>query len=142
VITWLCSSTLAFEFRPIRLDLATSMPTLAPVYRSVATVLLYNAAWYAWLRGSFSDAEKMSVKLMKVRKKQLGQEDSETLSSQAMVALTYHLDTLISMNDLAWTWKGQNRDAEALELISSCLELRRSRPKVLPVVRARVAVVH
>jgi hypothetical protein len=145
------------------------MPTLAPVYRSVATVLLYNAAWYAWLRGSFSDAEKMSVKLMKVRKKQLGQEDSETLSSQAMVALTYHLggrwkeaeelfvqvvetrkrvlgqehpDTLISMNNLAWTWKGQNRDAEALELISSCLELRRSRPKVLPVVRARVAVVH
>ena len=113
-------------------------------------LLLYNAAWYAWLRGSSSDAEKMSVKSMKVRKKQLGQEDSETLSSQAMVALAYelggrwkeaeelfvqvmetrkrvlgeeHPDTLTCMNNLAWTWKAQNRDAEALELISSCLEL-------------------
>jgi hypothetical protein len=54
-------------------------------------LLLYNAAWYAWLRGSSSDAEKMSVKSMKVMKKQLGQEDSETLSSQAMVALAYQL---------------------------------------------------
>jgi hypothetical protein len=54
-------------------------------------LLLYNTAWYAWLRGNFSNAEKMSVKLIKVRKKQLGQEDSETLSSQAMVALTYQL---------------------------------------------------
>jgi hypothetical protein len=113
-------------------------------------LLLYNAAWYAWLRGSSSDAEKMSVKSMNVRKKQLGQDASETLSSQAMVALTYNLggrwkeaeelevqvmetrkrvlgaehpSTLASMNNLAWTWKGQNRDVEALALISSCLEL-------------------
>jgi hypothetical protein len=44
---------------------------------------------------------------MKTRKRVLGQE---------------HPDTLTSMNNLAWTWKGQNRDAEALDLISSSLE--------------------
>lgn len=54
-------------------------------------LLLYNAAWYAWLRGSSSDSEKMSIKSMKVRRKQLGQDNSETLSSQAMVALAYNL---------------------------------------------------
>jgi hypothetical protein len=36
-----------------------------------------------------------------------------------------HPDTLTSMNNLACTWKSQNRDAEALDLLSSCLELSR-----------------
>jgi hypothetical protein len=66
-------------------------------------LLLYNAAWYAWLRGSFTDAEKMSVKSMKVREKQLGQEHVATLSSIAMVALAYKLGGL---------WK----EAEELEV--------------------------
>ncbi|KAF4609817.1 hypothetical protein G7Y89_g15806 [Cudoniella acicularis] len=100
-------------------------------------LLLYNAAWYAWLRGSSSDAEKMSVKSMKVRKKQLGEDDNETLSSQAMVALVYklggrwkeaeelevrvietrrrvlgqeHPDTLTSMSNLALTLPGSRDD--------------------------------
>ena len=54
-------------------------------------LLLYNAAWYAWQQGSTADAEKMSVKSMKVRKKLLGKDHKKTLSSMAMVGLAYHL---------------------------------------------------
>ncbi|CZR51282.1 related to kinesin light chain [Phialocephala subalpina] len=106
-------------------------------------LLLYNAAWYALLRGSSSDAEKMSVKSMKVTKKQLGQDDKETLSSQTMVALAYivggrwkeaeelevqvietkkrvlgqeHQNTLASMNNLALAFQNQGRWKEAEEL--------------------------
>jgi hypothetical protein len=86
-----------------------------------------NLASTFWNQGRWKEAEELFVQVVETRKRVLGQE---------------HPDTLISMNNLAWTWKGQNRDAEALELISSCLELRRSRQEVLPVVRARVAVVH
>jgi len=47
-----------------------------------------------------------------------------------------HPNTLTSMNSLAWIWKDQNRDVEAIDLMSSCLELstRRlgaSHPKTL-----------
>src|SRR5271170_5802516 len=53
--------------------------------------LLYNAAWYAWRRGNVADAEKMLINAMKARKKMLGQEHKETLSSMGMVGLAYHL---------------------------------------------------
>jgi hypothetical protein len=53
--------------------------------------LLYNAAWYAWRRGNVADAEKMSVKAMKARKKLLDPEHEETLSSIMMVGLAYSL---------------------------------------------------
>src|SRR5204862_2646302 len=43
--------------------------------------LLYNAAWYALTRGILADAEMMSVKSMKVRKKLLGPECMETVDS-------------------------------------------------------------
>jgi tetratricopeptide (TPR) repeat protein len=106
-------------------------------------LLLYKASWYAMLRGSFSDAEKMSVKSMKIRKKQLGQDNSETLCSQTMVALIYqlggrwkeaeglfvqvmetslrilgqeHPDTLTSMDNLASIYLNQGRWKEAEEL--------------------------
>jgi hypothetical protein len=36
--------------------------------------LLYKAAWYAWRRENVGDAEKMSVKAMKTRRKLFGQE--------------------------------------------------------------------
>ena len=66
---------------------------------------------FAELRGSSSDAEKMLVKSMKVRKKQLGQEDSKTLSSQAMVALAYKLG-------------GRWKEAEELEVQVMEMSLR------------------
>ncbi|PVH91428.1 hypothetical protein DM02DRAFT_342936 [Periconia macrospinosa] len=36
-----------------------------------------------------------------------------------------HPDTLISMNNLAFTWKSPGRDAEAIELMKECVCLRR-----------------
>jgi hypothetical protein len=54
-------------------------------------LILYRAGWYAWARGSRFDAEKLSMKAMKIRNKILGQEHKDTLSSMAMVALVYNL---------------------------------------------------
>jgi hypothetical protein len=34
-----------------------------------------------------------------------------------------HPSTLTSMNNLAFTWRNQNRDVEAIDLMSLCLEL-------------------
>jgi hypothetical protein len=31
-----------------------------------------------------------------------------------------HPDTLTCMNNLAWTWKSQGRNYEALELVTTC----------------------
>jgi hypothetical protein len=36
-----------------------------------------------------------------------------------------HLDTLTSMNSLTFTWKGQGRDVEAVQLTGDCVQLRR-----------------
>ncbi|OCK96219.1 putative kinesin [Cenococcum geophilum 1.58] len=66
-------------------------------------LLLYNAAWYAWQRGSAGEAEKMSMRSMKVRRELLGTESAETLSSMAMVGL---------VRDLRGQWK----EAEELEV--------------------------
>ncbi|KAF2184939.1 hypothetical protein K469DRAFT_779558, partial [Zopfia rhizophila CBS 207.26] len=115
-------------------------------------LLLYNAAWYAWQKGGISDAEKMSVGSMKVRKKQYGREHRDTLSSMAMVALAYklrgrweeaeelevqvmetrkrvlgseHPDTLTSMASLASTFWNQGRWKEAEELDVQVVETRK-----------------
>ncbi|KAF2802858.1 uncharacterized protein BDZ99DRAFT_503579 [Mytilinidion resinicola] len=70
-------------------------------------LLLYNAAWYAWQKGSLSDAEKLSMRSMKARIKVLGKEHKDTLSSMAMVGLAA---------DLAGQWK------EAEELFVQVIE--------------------
>ncbi|OCK72906.1 hypothetical protein K432DRAFT_340927, partial [Lepidopterella palustris CBS 459.81] len=112
-------------------------------------LLLYNAAWYAWQKGSISDAEKMSVKSMKVRKKHYGKDHRDILSSIAMVALVYklggrwkeaeeleaqvvetrkrvlgseHPDTMSSINSLSVTYKHQGRWKEAEELDVQVME--------------------
>ena len=36
-----------------------------------------------------------------------------------------HPDTLTTMNNLAFTWKGQGRDADAITLMMDCVRLRR-----------------
>jgi hypothetical protein len=114
--------------------------------------VLYNAAWYAWRMGKGMDAENMAVHTMKVRKRILGNEHNDTLSSMAMVALTYnmngrlddaeklglqvmetiktklgvdHPDTLMSMNNLAFTWKGTGKEIEAVELMEDCVRVQK-----------------
>jgi hypothetical protein len=113
------------------------------------TSLLYNAAWYAWRRGHVDDAERMSVKVMKTRRKLFGQEHKETLSGMAMVGLAYslggrwneaeelevqvmetrkrvlgaeHPDTLTSIANLASTFWNQGRWKEAEELEVQVME--------------------
>ena len=49
--------------------------------------VLYNAAWYAWQIGKCVEAENMAVNVIKVRKKILGDEHSDTLDGVAMVGL-------------------------------------------------------
>ena len=105
--------------------------------------LLYNAARYAWRKGSITEAVDLSEMAMKVRKKTLGQEHEETLSSMNMVGLAYslggrwkeaeeldmqvtkirkrvlgeeHLDTLNSIANLASIYWNQGRWKEAEEL--------------------------
>ena len=112
-------------------------------------LLLYNAAWYAWQRGSAGEAEKMSMRSMKVRRELLGTESAETLSSMAMVGLARdlrgqwkeaeelevqvmetssrvlgeeHPDTLTSMANLASTYRNQGRWKEAEELEVQAME--------------------
>src|SRR5215469_7223311 len=73
--------------------------------------ILYYGAWYAWARGSYPDAERMSVKSMKVRKKLFKQEHQEVLHSIAMVALAYRLG-------------GRWKEAEELEVQVMEISLR------------------
>ena len=111
--------------------------------------MLYKAAWYGWRKGNGTEAEKLSVKSMNTRKKLLGQEDEETLSSMAMVGLIYDLEgrwkeaeelevqvmetrkrvlgaehpsTLTSMANLASTYRNQGRWKEAEELEVQVME--------------------
>jgi hypothetical protein len=114
--------------------------------------ILYKAAWYAVGMGKGAEAEEMSARAMKVRKKILGREHNDTLQSIAMVGLAYklrgkwdaaeelevqvmetskkklgadHPDTLTSMNNLAFTWKGTNRAAQAITLMEECIQSRK-----------------
>ncbi|KAF2807030.1 putative kinesin [Mytilinidion resinicola] len=111
-------------------------------------LLSYHAAWYAWARGTPINAEKMSIRSMKVRKTLLGEEHKDTLSSMAMVALAYnfrgrwkeaeelgmqslrvlgkeHPSTLTSMANLASTYWNQGRWKEAEELGLQVMETRK-----------------
>ena len=114
--------------------------------------LLYKAAWYAWRKGSVTDAETMAIKSMQVRGKVLGQKHRETLESMAMVGLAYglkgrwkeaeelevqvmetrkrvlgeeHPDTLTSMANLVSTYMNQGRWKEAEELEVQVIETRK-----------------
>jgi hypothetical protein len=51
----------------------------------------------------------MEVQVMETSRRVLGEE---------------HPDTLTSMNNLALTWKGQGRGAEAMKLMEKCVQLR------------------
>jgi len=68
------------------------------------------SSWY-WNQGRWKEAEELEVQVMETRKRVLGEE---------------HPDTLTSMANLAFTWKGYGRDAEAIELMEKCVLLRAS----------------
>lgn len=114
--------------------------------------VLYKAAWYIWKMGNGVEAETMSVRAMKVRKKILGNKHEYTLSGMAMVGLAYklngrwdaaeeldvqvmetrktklgvdHPDTLTSMNNLAFTLKGNGKEIEAIRLMEDCVRFRK-----------------
>ena len=116
--------------------------------------VLYKAAWYAWRMGKGVEAETMAVNVMKVRKKILGDEHSDTLDGMAMVALACNLngrwddaeklevqvmetrktklgvdhpDTLTSMANLASTYRDQGRWDDAEELEVQVMETRKTK---------------
>ncbi|KAH8690065.1 hypothetical protein BGW36DRAFT_364793 [Talaromyces proteolyticus] len=60
-------------------------------------------------QGRWKEAEELNVQVMETRKRVLGAE---------------HSDTLTSMNNLALTWKRQGRGAEAFNLMGDCKQLR------------------
>lgn len=113
-------------------------------------LILHRAAWYAWAKGSYVEAQKMALKARRTREKMLGQEDTETLDSMAILALAYssggrwkeaeerevqviemiglgqeHPDTLTSMANLASTYWNQGRSKEAEELFVEVMETRK-----------------
>lgn len=55
------------------------------------TIVLYNAAWYAWRMGKPVEAEEMSIQAMKVRERILGREHNATLNSMQMASYAYAL---------------------------------------------------
>ncbi|KAF2727510.1 hypothetical protein EJ04DRAFT_538910 [Polyplosphaeria fusca] len=115
-------------------------------------LLLYNAAWFAWQRGSAGEAEMMCVLSMEVRKGLFSEEHMETLDSMAMVGLVKkmkgwwkeaeelevrvmetssrrvlgdeHPSTLTSMNNLAFTLQSQGLYSKAIPLLEECCRLR------------------
>ena len=118
-----------------------------------ATVL-YRAAWYAERMGNSTDAATLASKSMRARKKVLGQEHQDTLSSMAMVGSAYrlggrwddaeklevqvmetrktklgadHPDTLTSMANLASTYRNQGRWDAAEELFVKVVETSKTK---------------
>ncbi|KAM0139134.1 hypothetical protein ACHAP3_003402 [Botrytis cinerea] len=116
--------------------------------------ILYKSGWYAWQMGNSEDAEKLSVKAMKVRKRIFGREHDDTLRSMAIVGLVYrfrgqwdaaeelqvqvmetrkkklgvdHPDTLTSMNNLALTYLIQGRWDAAEELQVQVMKTRKKK---------------
>ena len=103
--------------------------------------------------GRYNEAEVQFVEVLKIRRKVLGAEHPDTLTSIANLASTYrnqgrwkeaedldgqvmetrkrvlgteHPDTLTSMNNLALTWKGQGHARKALALMEDCFRRRAS----------------
>ena len=116
--------------------------------------LMYRAAWYSLEIGNWPDAETMSMQSMRVRKKKLGADHPDTLSSMANLAATYwnqgrwdaaeelevqvmemrkkklgadHPDTLSSMANLVATYRNQGRWDGAEELEVQVMEMRKKK---------------
>ncbi|OCK79661.1 purine and uridine phosphorylase [Lepidopterella palustris CBS 459.81] len=66
-------------------------------------VILRNAAWYAWAKGDYNEAERMSSKARKALLKVVGKENTETLKCMEMLGTVYR-------------YKGRWKEAEELEV--------------------------
>jgi hypothetical protein len=60
-------------------------------------------------QGRWKEAEELEVQVMETKKRVLGEENP---------------DTLTSMNNLAFTLKGRGQNAEAIKLMEKCVQLR------------------
>ncbi|KAI9148643.1 Kinesin light chain [Paramyrothecium foliicola] len=130
---------------------AAQIPKTRDSRREWATVL-HRAAWYCLEAGNRTEAERLAVSAMKVRKKLFEADDEEVLRAMAMVAWTYsnqgrweeaekldlqvmetrktklradHPDTLTSMENLASTYIEQGRWLEAEKLNLQVMETRK-----------------
>ncbi|KAF2726855.1 HET-domain-containing protein, partial [Polyplosphaeria fusca] len=86
--------------------------------------------------GRWTEAEQLDVQVMETRKRVLGDEHPDTLTSIANLASTYrnqgrkrvlgdeHPDTLTSINNLAFTFKGQGIYKKAIPLLEKCCRLQ------------------
>ena len=115
-------------------------------------IILCNAAWYAWAKGSYSEAERISLKATEVLSKMYGKEDIDVLRCMSMLEIAYsdqgqwkkaeelgmqvieiskrvigteHRDTLTSMNNLALIYSDQGQWKKAEELGMQVLEIRK-----------------
>ena len=113
--------------------------------------LLWKIAMCLYEDGKYDEAEDAFARAMEARKRVLGEEHPDTLSSMANLASTYwnqgrwkeaeelqvgvmettkrvlgeeHPDTLTSMNNLAFTWKTQGQNTKAINLMSECVHLQ------------------
>ncbi|KAF5876254.1 putative tpr domain protein [Botrytis fragariae] len=116
--------------------------------------ILYKASWYAWEMGNGKDAESLSVRAMKVRKKILGPEHEDTLASMAMVSYIYklrgrwnaarelfmevietskeklgmnHSFTLISLAHLASAYRNQGQWDKAEEIFAEVMKINKKK---------------
>ncbi|KAK4898080.1 hypothetical protein LTR49_027892 [Elasticomyces elasticus] len=102
-------------------------------------LVMYRSAWYAAGQGDSMDALEMATCSMTARSEQLGEEDQQTLWSEAIVASgprameggggaagegSEHPDTLSSIANLASTHRDQGRWNEAEELNVKVMETR------------------
>ena len=115
-------------------------------------LLVHNAAWYAWRKGSITEAIDLSEMAMKVREKILGLEHEETLSSMGQVGLAYslggqwkkaeelyiqvtetsqkvlgeeHPETLTSIANQAFMLKDKGENEKAILLMEKCVGKRK-----------------
>ena len=134
-------------------SVASQQPEAEESTREWATIL-YKAAWYALAMGRGAEAEKLSIRAMKARKKIFDGEHEDIVWSLAMVASAYslrgrweaaeelqvqvmetrkkklgedHPDTLTSMANLASTYMNQGRWEAAEELNVQVMETRKKK---------------
>ncbi|PYH50180.1 purine and uridine phosphorylase [Aspergillus niger CBS 101883] len=73
-------------------------------------------------QGRWEEAEELEVQVMELRKRL----EVQVMELRKRVLGPEHPDTLTSMSNLAFTWKGQGKIKNSLALIKHCAELRRN----------------
>ncbi|KAG9236414.1 hypothetical protein BJ875DRAFT_439455 [Amylocarpus encephaloides] len=99
-----------------------------------------NLASTFWDQGRWDATEELDVQVMETCKKKLGADHLDTLTSISNLASTYQnqgrwdvaeelevqvIETLTSINNLAFTWKRTGKETEALRLMEECVQFRK-----------------